>query len=157
MSEPLAVPPPDPAPTLTAEPVPPLSAPPAVPAPPARPRLSRAVWVFTALLVVLIAGLSALGVAYVNNKRTADRVLAEQSSHIAQLTEKTGNQEETITRKDAQLHDLQVSTDRLTQKNASYATCKKSVQDLVDAARNKVSAAIVPALAAIARDCKEVA
>jgi uncharacterized protein HemX len=167
MSEPHAVPPPPPdvppalppavatldpsspgATTLTAESAPPTAV---------RPRLSRGGWVFGALLVVLLAGLSVLAVVYVNNKRTADRVLGEQTSKIATLTEKTANQRETITNKERQISDSRENTDRLRTKNAGYEACKLSVQHLFDAGQNKDNAGVIAGFIAIAQDCKEVA
>ena len=161
MSEPHAAPPADASPpvatleppspeatTLTAE---------SAPLPAVRPRLSRAVWVFSALLVVLLAGLSVLAVVYVNNRRTADRVLGEQAAQIATLTEKSTNQSESITAKEGQIQDTKARTERLEAENASYVACKKAVQDLFDAGRNKDAAGVTAGFVAIARDCREVA
>jgi len=122
-----------------------------------KPRLSAGVWVFSVLLVLLLTGLGVLGVVYTNNKRTAERVQGEQSARITQLTETTDKQTQTIDKTEQQIRDVQAQVQELTAKNAGFEACRKAVQSLYDAGVAQSTPGVQAAMAAMLRDCKEVA
>jgi hypothetical protein len=142
-----------------AEPTPPLIEPFAfvpvhvAPLPPPRPRLSRLVWVFAALIVVQLAGAAVAAVAYVDDRKTAAARLAAADAqvHAAQL--ETDAMKRVLDSQDRNLTDDKAKLADLQKKAQSLGGCEAAVQALVDAATRNDIPGQQPLLAAMATAC----
>jgi peptidoglycan hydrolase CwlO-like protein len=104
------------------------------PATPPKAKWSKALWVFAALVVLLVTGLGVVGVVYANDKAVADRVLEDQQKQLDDLNKTINDRTKTISDRDAELTATRSETEDTAAKTKEFQNCSTTARQFLEAA-----------------------